>query len=73
MTRLYKGWTNFETWVAFNEMANKREQDYDICMDCQNPSELRVFWEEFFKDDPSNKEIDIDEIDFREIFISLNS
>lgn len=64
----YNGWTNWDTWNAYNWLTES-EGVYNSAKRTAGPNELRELFGDYIQ---SHDEIDLDEVNWDELYESFN-
>jgi hypothetical protein len=65
----YNGWTNWDTWNSYNWLTES-EGPYNMARRTTGPNELRQLFIELFE--PTHDDIDVDEVNWDELYESFN-
>ena len=65
----YNGWTNWDTWNSYNWLTES-EGAYNVARRATGPDSLRESFIEMFQ--PGHDDIDIDEVNWEELYESFN-
>jgi hypothetical protein len=65
----YNGWTNWDTWNSYNWLTES-EGPYHMARRTTGPNELRQLFIELFN--PGHDDIDIEEVNWDELYESFN-
>jgi len=65
----YNGWTNWDTWNSYNWLTES-EGSYNMARRTTGPAELKQLFTELFQ--PTVDDIDIDEVNWDELYESFN-
>ncbi len=64
------GWTNWDTWNAYQHLDNADENMSDDFNSCKSAQEVKDLWESTFPN--STDGIDVDEVNFKELYESTD-
>ena len=64
----YNGWSNRSTWAVHLNLSNDQVA-YDELIQCNNEIEIKDLWLDLFE--PNHDRVDLNEVDWNEIFKSI--